>query len=872
MRRPSHHRPLLWLLIAGLVSLLAGPPARAQPADLQPPELLEAVEPNYPPALKDRGVRGTVVLELALDVQGRVTGVQVVEGAGPDLDAAAVEAARKLRFSPAMAKGKPVPVRLRYRFDFVPDAVTARRGPAGSQGRFDRRTEAAAPQGFSSLEGTLREKGTGLPLGGIVVRIEKLDVEVLSDADGHYRFGLLPPGKLVLRVPAVEHKPVRYAIEIAKGKTLRVDLRLERERYGLYRATAEAPPPAGTTTRRHLAADEIQRVPGVYGDALKVVQNLPGVARPSPLGGEIVVRGSAPSDTLVAVEGVPVPLLYHFGGLYSVFNTDLLEGVDFLPGGYPVAWGRHLGGVLDARLKIPTENERFAGYLESNAFHTGLYLQGSVGKSTTVALAGRRSYVDWLLNAVAGDALPFTVAPRYYDWQAKVDHVVDARTSWTAFAFGSDDAIALVVDQPVGTNLETTGGLKFSTYFMGLVGILRHDAQAWSSRTTLGTIWGGQSFELGRFLRFDADAVDLNLRQAFSFGRGPLQVRTGVDVQQTVFWADVVTPKGRASEEGPGGESAAPERKVAFDDSFHFGSPAAWYDVVLRPSPRWEIVPGLRLDGYLGEGTGLTLSPKVAIRHVLDDDLVLKGATGLMSQRPQPFQVLSLGGLGTPDLAMQRGLEVVAGAEWQATADDSIDAQVFYKHLWDLAVPTPGLFPATPYQSSGRGRVVGFELMARHKLSRNWFGWLAYTLQRAERRDLPGGEWRLFDWDQTHILTAVASYKLPNHWEIGARFRLASGNTYTPVATAVWNEATDGYEDVRSAKVGSARLPAFHQLDVRVDKRWVYDRWMLSVYLDLQNVYNRQNPEGLLYSHDYTRVEYQSGLPILPSLGAKIEF
>lgn len=188
-----------------------------------------------------------------------------------------------------------------------------------------------------------------------------------------------------------------------------------------------------------------------------------------------------------------------------------------------------------------------------------------------------------------------------------------------------------------------------------------------------------------------------------------------------------------------------------------------------------------------------------------------------------------------------------------------------------MVVQTPGLFPNPPYVNDGRGRVLGLELLARHKLSANWFGWVAYTLLKADRQDGPGADWRPFDYDQRHILTAVASYQLPNHWEVSSRFRLVTGNPTTPIATAVYDVGQDGYTPVNGA-YNSSRLPAFHQLDVRVDKRWVFNRWMLNLYLDVQNVYNHRNPEGTAYSYDYSASTLQGGLPIIPSLGIRGEF
>lgn len=861
---------------AALAMTASLPPALLFAAEppIVPPQLVRAATPVYPPALKERGVAGHVVVELTVDVRGEPMDIKVVESAGPDFDAAALAAAQQLRFAPARrgssATDPAVAVRIRYRFAFVADA-DERRGRAPSEGRFGRRDPEKVPAGLCSLRGRILEKGTGRPVAGLQLLLDDGPVDAVTENNGDYAFGPIGAGNHTLSVAEGEYRALRVPIVIYAGKTGRADLRIERLRYGLYRATAEAPPPAGEMARRELSAEEIQRVPGVYGDALKVVQNLPGVARPSPFGGEVVVRGSAPSDSLAAIEGVRLPLAYHFGGIYSVFNTDLLEGIDFLPGGLPALWGRQVGGVLNARLRLPAVDEPLAGYAEINAFHAGAFLKGSLGQNIRFAIAARRSWIDALLAALVPDgALPFTVSPKYWDWQAKVDHFLSPRTTLTGLALSSQDQLALVNTAPAGTDTRVIGGIKFSTGFNGLLGILRHEEPSWTSKTTAGVVWVKSETSVGTLLHFDADALDLTLRHQMHWGKGPVQVRGGLDLLHTPFWASIFAPSGRVSEEGSG-QASESAGNFSFDGSFWFAGPAAWWDVVLKPLPELEIVPGLRLDAYRGVDSDETLLPRLAVRWQQRPDLVWKAATGMYSQRPQPQEVLSFGGLGNPNLESVRGLDIALGTEWRPRPADSIDFQVFYKSLWNLVVQTPGLFPSPPYQNAGLGQVYGAELLARHKLSERWFGWIAYTLLWAERKDQAGQAWRPFDWDQRHILTAVGSVQLPDHWEVSARFRLVTGNPTTAIHSAAYDEKADDYQAIQG-QYNANRLPAFHQLDLRVDKRWVLNRWMFNLYLDVQNVYNRTNPEGVVYNFDYSRQTLQGGLPIIPSLGLRVDF
>ena len=142
---------------------------------------------------------------------------------------------------------------------------------------------------------------------------------------------------------------------------------------------------------------------------------------------------------------------------------------------------------------------------------------------------------------------------------------------------------------------------------------------------------------------------------------------------------------------------------------------------------------------------------------------------------------------------------------------------------------------------------------------------------KSERKDGPDEPWREFDFDQRHILNLVGVVRFPYGLEAGLRFRYVTGNPFTPVLGSVFDSDSDEFLALYAA-TNSARLPDFHQLDVRVDKKWVFDAWMLNLFLEVQNVYMQPNPEGFAYSYDYSESAPITGIPILPNLGVKAEF
>jgi outer membrane receptor for ferrienterochelin and colicin len=285
-------------------------------------------------------------------------------------------------------------------------------------------------------------------------------------------------------------------------------------------------------------------------------------------------------------------------------------------------------------------------------------------------------------------------------------------------------------------------------------------------------------------------------------------------------------------------------------------------------------IPGFRLD-YFGRTDKFAGSPRVTVRQTLNKDWLVKGGVGLFQQEPTFDETMKT--RGNPELGLEKAMHYSAGFEYTPRPYLNLGVTGFYKSLDDLVSRSDALTTrdgqTVPlnYTNGAVGRVIGLEVSAKHDLTNNLFLWLAYTLSKSERKDPGKPSYRLFDHDQTHILTLTGSYRLPRNWEIGTRFRYVTGQLYTPARRAVFDSNADEYSAV-NAPVNSARMDAFHQLDIRIDKRWVYESWMLNAYLDIQNVYSRANTTSVEYSYDYSKKVPQAGLPIVPVLGLRGEF
>jgi hypothetical protein len=323
----------------------------------------------------------------------------------------------------------------------------------------------------------------------------------------------------------------------------------------------------------------------------------------------------------------------------------------------------------------------------------------------------------------------------------------------------------------------------------------------------------------------------------------------------------------------PGAGSTETRLRLRSDEGFFL--PAVYTTFVLGLGDRFVLYPSVRLTQYALLYRQTTTDPRVRFAWQVGDLTSIKGGVGLYQQIPDFPEWNSR--FGNPRVLPEKSLHTSLQVGRDLPRDVRVELTGFFKHSWDLATPSQDLVIRSDgevglenFSSKGTGRIVGGELFVRKALTRNVFGWLSYTLSRSERRQSPSEPFRLYDFDQTHILTMIGVYKLPRGWQVGGRFRVVSGNPFTPVTGATYDASEGAYIPISGA-YNSARVPLFHQLDIRVDKRFVWKRIVLTTYLDVLNVYNHQSAEFVNYSYDYSQYSNIPSLPIIPSLGLRLE-
>jgi TonB family protein len=663
--------------------------------------------------------------------------------------------------------------------------------------------------------------------------------------------------KPALPEPEPKPKPASPAAEIAASE--------DEPEYG---ATAEVEAPPTTALRRSVQAKQLARVPGARGDAIRAIDVLPGVA-PDPNDSVPLIRGSSQIDSQVFLDGTPVPLLFHFGGLTSFFQSRLLERVELHPGNFSSRYGRASGGVIDVKTR-KLRRDRVHAMIDLSVIDSSAMAEAPLGKNGAVALAARRSNVDFFFETfVPEDSYSVVAAPVYWDYQAMFEYDLGSKHTLKVLGYGSRDSIELVFSKPNADDPTLRGTVGGAATFHRL-GLQLDSRLGDGMRHSASLTVGKQSVDLAFGPLYQRlEAYELYGRSNWSLPfSDEVELDLGID-----FFGQIAN--GRYSGPRPNGwddadptadDSAALGETITISrDGIAIVAPAAWIELQLRPIDDVLISPGVRVD-YYEQLREATIDPRLSARLEVSSNTTLKGGVGVYSQPPQWYEVLE--DVGNPNLGPYRAIHFGGGVEQKIGKAVDVGVEGFEKRILDRVVSSAG--NRAPYlENRGTGRIYGAEFSLNLHPSPDTFGYVAYTLSRSERRD-GDDAWYVFQGDHTHVLSAVLAQKLGRGWEVGARFRYVSGAPTTPVLGATYDARLDLYRP-QYGLVNSERDPAFHQLDLRVEKEWHISDLTLAAYVEVLNAYNAKNPQGKRYSYDYSKQESVSGLPILPNIGVRGE-
>jgi TonB family protein len=877
----------MYLLLAFLSLPVAAQAPEPVPEELPPllknPELLNFVQAPYPPEAQAQGLEGTVLLELEIDAAGKVVAVRVLRSAGVEaFDRGALEAAAQFVFSPAEDATGPVPVIIEFEYGFVLDAASRPDAvPETSE-----EPPVPAVEAPINLEGTLLEMGTRRILADILVQVtgknpdgSEFIAETTTDSEGHFAFRGVPLGDASLKVVHPGFATTTETAPITEGQITELKLYLRNLSYGSAGVIGSYQKEKTEVTQRTLSMEVVRRIPGTFGDPIRVIQNLPGAAR-SPFGtGLLIIRGSNPEDSGVYVDGIRIPFIYHIGGFESVINPDLVASVDYLPGGFGVQYGRSMGGTVDVTTKNEFGEQPHLSW-STDILDSGGMFTMSLGEQHQhgIGIAARRSYIDLILPFFMRNS-GFVAKPRWYDYQIKYQYQGDAPYKLSALVFGFQDI--LIASTPEGfaqgTDQDTQGdlGTTYSTH-RAMLNLEYPLSPTLDFRfiPAFGNDYG--EFSLGNEWSAINSQWLFELRSELSWKPSEhFELVPGVDF--LAGWSDFEIRLPFDPAQFAETDPFAEREPFGVDDTQPGWGPDPYIFARIRPLKNPDtllLVPGFRMSyvNIPGELATIGYDPRFSFRVAPVPTSRIKGSVGLYTQPPQPFQAYRHD--ETPiELTTQKTLSTTLGFEQDVGQAWHGEIEFFYKNMFDLIVDNPEFTSLDDqfFVNEGVGRSYGMELMIRHDPIGKFFGWISYTLSRSERLDHPGEEWYYFDYDQPHILTGVAGYKLPFDIEFSGKAQYVSGNPETIYNLGIYDIDQDFYQPFSTTLHNSTRLPPYWSVSVRIDKLFTFKTWQLDLYLDLLNALHGVNPEFRVYNYDYTESDFVRGLPIIPSPGFEIK-
>ncbi len=842
------------------------------------PALVKLENAKYPEAAEKQGLTANVRLLVTIGADGLVPDAKVIEPVGNGFDEAAVAALLKSTFTPAEVDFAPAPVQIEFVYNFVLSLAPPDAGPPVPDG-----VDAGYVGPLSHLKGQLLQRGSRNRISnGTVSCLEYEERQAQTDEEGLFDLAI-PPGLCTVRAVGGESEIFKTSETLEPGETKEVKFYLVPKVIG-FQTVVRGQREKKEVVRRTITREELQKIPGTFGDPIRVIQNFPGVARAPFVSGQLIVRGANPGQTLTFFDGVEIPLLFHLAGGPSVVNAEFLDRVDFYPGGFGARYGRAVGGVVDVASRKGAA-DTWHGVAKVDLLDSSLFVEAPITKDISLAVAARRSYIDLLLPLVLprdpqGGAI--TVLPVYWDYQVRLDvgkratSAAEGNSTFSLFAFGSDDTLKVVAS---GGNRNTDVSVSVRTLFHRLIG-------NWTYRR------GNVQFKLTPYGGYDLAAIDfgiarlnadrwtVGLRQDLGVDLGQyFTLRAGADIynQTLIGQAELPVISGIQYVAFPGAEPKTEVQRIGRTVPTFDGAAYVEGDLKLGPV---TLTPGLRAStAYLGVQTRNAFDPRLWVRYEPFERTAIKGSVGLYTQPPAATD-MEPPPLGTPTLVHEKAFQASIGVAQKITDVINVDVTGFFNRRYDnVSSPGPRIVNAdgstTQDRSAnnGLGRAYGMEVLLRHEVTKNFFGWVAYTLSRSEERTAGSDQdYAASSFDQTHILTAIGSYRFPYGFELGARFRYVTGRPTSALIHDADFQRLDAnrYSNTFGPFRGT-RVTDFHQLDIRLDKYFVFEKWTLNVYVDVQNVYNRANVEATIYEYRGRFSASVPGIPILPVLGVKAQ-
>lgn len=746
--------------------------------------------------------------------------------------------------------------------------------------------QSSLAQGLGSVAGTITDKNSLTPLAGATVRIEGTSLATVSDSLGRFRITGITPKTYTLRVSSIGFTElVLYNTVITVGNELNLTLQLETLATKLAevtvssgRKTAIAASLETPLSVQKLTTEEIRSNPGGNFDVSRVIQALPGVGGTAgSVGGyrnDILIRGGAPNENVYYLDGIEIPVINHFatqgsaGGPTGMLNVSFLEEVKLSSSSFDARFDNALSSVIQFRQRNGNPN-RVQGNLRLSATELATTLEGPLSAKTTFLASARRSYLQLLFKAID---LP--IRPNYWDFQYKVTHRINKKTTLTLLGLGAIDDFSFGAPREATPEklyiLDATPAIQQWNYTFGVS--LRKQIPGGYWNLALSRNMFDNAIE-----KFDGNNTQDETKRRTGINSQEIENKVRFDVNKTIRGVKIayggVVQYAKSNNnsfirirqelrDGAGNliQPAVTSKYLSDIDLWRTG---AFIQLSKRMAKdRLSISGGLRTDMNSFTDSGgdplKTLSARIGLSYVLADKWSLNASVGDYYKLPV-YTILSFrnnqGQLVNRNTDYTRSSHVVIGTEFLPAPTTRFTLEAFYKRYDRVPLSIRdgislsnlgGDFNAVgneAVRTDGQGYSYGFEFFAQQKLSKRFFGTLSYTyfisrFSGADKKMIASA------WDNRHLLSFIGGYKMGKNWEIGVKFRYQGGAPFTPfdMSQSQLNYLTLGTGVLNLSQLNSQRLGAFHSGDIRIDKKWNWKKTTFDLFLDITNFYGAKSP------------------------------